>query len=231
MSRAPVYRLHDVDPARPGHPGPAAQHGRPGPARPGPIAVPDPDRYDEAVADAVRAFQQRRGLLADGIVGPQTYRALDGARWSLGDRILLHSPGHLQSGDDVAELQAQLLQLGLHVGRVDGLFGPATEGALRELQRGVGLAPDGTCGPATLRALAQLLTRSVSGGAAHELRETEVVRRAGPSLAGRVIVLDPGHGGGDGRRDRRRHERVRHHPRPGPPDRGPAGRHRGDGRR
>ena len=139
------------------------------------------ETYDASVADAVRAFQQRRGLLADGIVGPQTYRALDGARWSLGDRILIYAPGHLLSGDDVAELQEQLLRLGFHVGRVDGLFGPSTESALRELQRGVGLVPDGTCGPATLRALAQLLTRSVSGGAAHQLRETETVRQAGPS--------------------------------------------------
>jgi N-acetylmuramoyl-L-alanine amidase len=194
LSRSPLFRLGDVDPA--------VRDIRNRLTSSGDLAVaPDggePDRYDASVADAVRAFQQRRGLVADGIVGPQTYRALDGARWSLGDRILLHSPGHLQSGDDVAELQSVLLQLGLHVGRVDGLFGPATEGALRELQRGVGLAPDGTCGPATLRALAQLLTRSVSGGAAHQLRETEVVRRAGPSLAGRVIVIDPGHGGGSG---------------------------------
>lgn len=157
----------------------------------------DLERYDERVAQAVRAFQQRRGLLADGIVGPQTYRALDGARWSLGDRILVHTPGHLLAGDDVAELQERLLGLGFHVGRVDGLFGPSTETALRELQRGVGLEPDGTCGPSTLRALAQLLTRSVSGGAAHQLRETEQVRRAGPKLAGRVVVIDPGHGGAD----------------------------------
>jgi N-acetylmuramoyl-L-alanine amidase len=153
--------------------------------------------YDAQVADAVRAFQQRRGLLVDGIVGPQTYRALDGARWSLGDRILVHTPGHLLSGDDVAELQERLLQLGFHVGRVDGLFGPSTDAALRELQRGVGLLPDGTCGPSTLRALSQLLTRSVSGGAAHQLRETEQVRRAGPHLSGLVVVIDPGHGGGD----------------------------------
>src|SRR6202042_2969458 len=117
--------------------------------------------------------------------------------WALGDRILLHSPGHLVSGDDVAELQERLLGLGFDSGRVDGLFGPVTEAALREFQRGVGLAPDGTCGPSTLRALAQLLTRSITGGAAHQLRETETVRQAGPSLAGRVIVLDPGHGGPD----------------------------------
>src|SRR5665811_1159423 len=45
------------------------------------------DVYDEELARAVRAFQQRRGLIVDGVVGPQTYIALDGARWTLGDRI------------------------------------------------------------------------------------------------------------------------------------------------
>ncbi len=209
MSSVPLYRLGDVDPAvqdirdrlsiTGDLPATAPAGGddgsQDGAASAGPAT--DPHHYDAAVADAVRAFQQRRGLSADGIVGPQTYRALDGARWTLGDRILLFAPGHLLSGDDVAELQARLLGLGFHVGRVDGLFGPATGTALRELQRGVGLNPDGTCGPATLRALAQLLTRSVSGGAAHQLRETEQVRRAGPSLAGRVVVLDPGHGGAE----------------------------------
>lgn len=191
MSPARLFRRGDVDPA--------VRDIRDRLAATGdlPAGSGDPDDYDADVADAVRAFQQRRGLLADGIVGPQTYRALDGARWALGDRILLHTPGHLLAGDDVAELQERLLGLGFHVGRVDGLFGPSTESALRELQRGVGLEPDGTCGPSTLRALAQLLTRSVSGGQAHQLRETEQVRRAGPSLAGRVVVLDPGHGAGD----------------------------------
>src|SRR3954471_20771487 len=195
MSPARLFRLGDVDPAvrdirdRLSATGalPAAEAGE----------GADLQVYDAQVTDAVRAFQQRRGLLADGIVGPQTYRALDGARWALGDRILLHTPGHLMAGDDVAELQERLLGLGFHVGRVDGLFGRSTEMALRELQRGVGLEPDGTCGPSTLRALSQLLTRSVSGGQAHQLRETEQVRRAGPSLAGRVVVLDPGHGADD----------------------------------
>ena len=151
----------------------------------------DPERFDEEVARAVRSFQQRRGLLVDGIVGPQTYRTLDGARWLLGDRILLHTPGHLTMGDDVAALQERLLGLGFSCGRVDGVFGTLTDGAVRELQRGVGLRPDGTVGPKTLRALAQL-GRSVSGGAPHVLRESDVVRSAGPSLNGRVVVLDPG---------------------------------------
>jgi N-acetylmuramoyl-L-alanine amidase len=204
MSRAPLFRRGDHDPAvrdirdrlRSTGDLPERDPSAPPTESDGPDSAGQ-HMYDASVEDAVRAFQQRRGLLADGIVGPQTYRALDGARWALGDRILIHTPGHLLSGDDVAELQEQLLRLGFHLGRVDGMFGPATDGALREFQKGVGLEPDGTCGPATLRALAQLLTRSVSGGAAHQLRETEQVRRAGPSLAGRVVVLDPGHGGTD----------------------------------
>src|SRR5262245_23863129 len=60
------------------------------------------DLYDAPLARAVRAFQQRRGLLADGVVGPSTLRVIEGSRWALGDRILVHSPAHLLAGDDVA---------------------------------------------------------------------------------------------------------------------------------
>ena len=149
--------------------------------------------FDAAVEHAVLAFQQRRGMLVDGMVGPQTYRALDGARWLLGDRILLHTPGHLMTGDDVTALQRRLLELGFSCGRADAIFGTLTDGALRDLQRGVGLRPDGIAGPQTLRALGQL-SRSVTGGAPEALREADRVRAAGPSLAGRLVVLDPGHG-------------------------------------
>jgi len=154
------------------------------------------DVFDEDVAQAVRAFQQRRGLIADGIVGPQTYIALDGARWKLGARLLSHTPGHLIQGDDVAELQERLLSLGFTPDRVDGVFGPNTEKAVRGFQRGVGLDVDGSLGPETLRAFADL-ARAVSGGSPHTLRERELVRRSGHSLGGRIVLLDPGHGGND----------------------------------
>ncbi len=154
------------------------------------------DVYDEELARAVRAFQQRRGLLVDGVVGPQTYVALDGARWALGDRLLSHTPGHLVQGDDVVELQQRLLALGFSPDRVDGVFGANTEKAVRRFQSGVGLAVDGVVGPETLRAFADL-ARSVSGGSPHTLREEELVRRSGHSLTGRIVMLDPGHGGAE----------------------------------
>jgi len=154
------------------------------------------DVYDKELADAVRAFQQRRGLIVDGVVGPNTFIALDGARWALGGRLLSHIPGHLVQGDDVAELQERLLSLGFSPDRVDGVFGANTEQAVRRFQSGVGLAVDGGVGPETLRAFADL-TRAVSGGSPHTLREQELVRRSGHSLAGRRVVLDPGHGGED----------------------------------
>ena len=152
--------------------------------------------FDEELDAAVRLFQQDRGLLVDGIVGPWTFAALDAARWRLGDRLLRHSPGHLVRGDDVMELQERLLGFGFHPGRIDGLFGPDTEGAVRAFQRGVGLVVDGEVGPATLRAFTDL-RRSVAGGSSLSLREREHVRRSGYRLAGRTIVLDPGHGGED----------------------------------
>jgi N-acetylmuramoyl-L-alanine amidase len=154
----------------------------------------DPEVFDEALERAVRAFQQHKGLIVDGVVGVETFTAIDGARWVLGDRILRHTPGHLQRGEDVVALQERLNTLGFAAGRVDGRFGPTTERAVRGFQRAYGLSGDGSVGPETLRAFEDL-RRSVSGGSANVLREREQVRRAGHNLSGRTIVLDPGHGG------------------------------------
>lgn len=154
------------------------------------------DVFDECCDRAVRGFQQRRGLRADGLVGPDTYRALDEARWKLGDRMLSFSPTHPFVGDDVTDLQGRLLAMGFHVGRRDGIFGAGTEVALREFQRNVGLRADGTCGPKTLRALQQL-SRTVSGGQPDLMREQERLRSAGGALVGKIVVIDPAHGGGE----------------------------------
>src|SRR5690348_13652271 len=152
-----------------------------------------PTVYDERVETAVRAFQQQRGLHVDGMVGIATFRRLDEARWKLGDRILTHLPGSLMAGDDVFALQRRLLELGFKVGRVDGYFGPETEAGLRDFQRNVGVPADGTCGPLTLKMLAQLAPM-VSGGAPNAMRAQERIRDAGPQLGGKIVVIDPSPG-------------------------------------
>ena len=152
--------------------------------------------FGEDVERAVKSFQQRRGLLVDGIVGRSTYSVLDGARWSLGDRVLRYLPGHPLEGDDVAQLQARLAELGFGPGKIDGIHAEATDAALRRFQGAVGLDADGTLGPETMRAFVDL-RRSVTGGSAIALQEREQIRRGGYSLSGRTIVLDPGHGGDD----------------------------------
>ncbi|MCU1685693.1 MAG: N-acetylmuramoyl-L-alanine amidase [Amycolatopsis sp.] len=152
--------------------------------------------FDTAVEQAVRAFQQRRGLITDGVVGPATYRALRGASFHLGSRPLAHLISAPIHGDDVFALQERLTELGYNAGRPDGAFGPQTEHALRNFQRDMGMVVDGICGAETVRQLRQLSPRA-SGGRPVFLREQEQVRRAGPRLRGKRIVIDPGHGGDD----------------------------------
>ena len=66
--------------------------------------------FDQQVEHAVRAFQQQRGLITDGVVGPATYRALRGSTYHLGSRPLAYSVSSPVHGDDVFALQERLTE-------------------------------------------------------------------------------------------------------------------------
>jgi len=150
--------------------------------------------FDSSVDHAVRAFQQHRGLIVDGLVGSATYRALKEASYKLGARTLIYQLTAPMSGDDVMTLQTRMMELGYNTGRPDGVFGAQTDVALRSFQRECGVTSDGICGPATLRALGYL-ARMASGGSPQRIREEEAVRLSGPQLRGKRIVIDPACGG------------------------------------
>lgn len=152
-------------------------------------------RFGDSTFVAIRSFQEARGLVADGLVGDETWRELVEASWDLGDRTLYLRAPPLR-GDDVRTLQERLGALGFDVGRVDGIFGPRAARAVREFQANYGIPADAIVGRSTLRALAGL---PALGGAtsAASVREREELRRFGPTVAGLHVVLDPGHGSED----------------------------------
>lgn len=150
--------------------------------------------FDDGLSEALKAFQQSRGIVPSGTIDEPTLRELRQASYSLGARVLSFQPGNELMGDDVSQLQQQLQELGFYRNRIDGLFGRNTHAALVEYQLNAGLQNDGVCGPATIRALS-LLGRRITTGSAHNVQERERVRNAGPKLAGKRVVIDPALGG------------------------------------
>jgi N-acetylmuramoyl-L-alanine amidase len=155
------------------------------------FAVEPTGGFDEATTRAVRAFQEARGLMVDGICGPETWATLVESSYRLGDRLLyLRRP--MLRGDDVAELQRRLNGLGFDAGREDGILGPETETALRRFQRDAGLVTDATCGPETLAALERV--SALAEGSVARVREREALRRDVRRLEDRgcFVVAEPG---------------------------------------
>ncbi|MCL2751557.1 MAG: peptidoglycan-binding protein [Firmicutes bacterium] len=130
--------------------------------------------------DAVRAFQRRFGLTADGVVGPATWRKIYEIYAAVQGQTPPGTPQPPQvtpptgnppypgfllregsRGESVRTLQTMLnksrvLHPSVPLVSVDGIFGPLTAAAVRAFQRSAGLAADGIVGPITWGALAAI---------------------------------------------------------------------------
>lgn len=112
-----------------------------------------------ATSEAVKSFQRKNGLNADGVIGKETCEAL-GGKWNLNAPSfvltrLIKQTSPITTGDDVAAIQNALIRRNYNVGTMqsDGEFGKNTKVAVIAFQRAVGLNADGIVGKDTAQAL------------------------------------------------------------------------------
>ena len=115
-------------------------------------AYVDGDYGDTTVA-AVKAFQKKYNLTADGIAGKETLKKLDSAYKNADSDKDDDSLRIGDSGSDVKDLQTKLKKLGYYDGTVDSTFGSGTYTAVRAFQKKYNLTADGVAGSETLKKL------------------------------------------------------------------------------
>lgn len=100
--------------------------------------------FSKTTESAVREFQLLFFLTVDGVVGPQTWRALQ-----TGAPVDMPMIARNSTGLAVKKAQEALKALQIYKGNVDGIFGIQTEAAIKSFQQNHGLRVDGIVGPQT----------------------------------------------------------------------------------
>ena len=100
-------------------------------------------------------------------------------------------------GDDVAALQERLHQMGYDVGRSDGIYGPRTARGVGQFQREVGLGAGRRVRSVDRWRHCAASTAASRVATPRCCASSNSFRHSGPTLVGKTIVIDPGHGGPD----------------------------------
>ena len=121
--------------------------------------------YGDTTVAAVKAFQKKYNLTADGVAGSATLKKLDSA-YKNADSNTSTDDDSLRkgaTGTAVKTLQTNLKKLGFYTAYVDGSFGATTESAVKAFQRKYGLTADGVAGSATLKKIESAVASASSG--------------------------------------------------------------------
>ena len=121
--------------------------------------------YGDTTVAAVKAFQKKYNLTADGVAGSETLKKLDSA-YKNADSNTSTDDDSLRkgaTGTAVKTLQTNLKKLGFYTAYVDGSFGSTTESAVKAFQRKYGLTADGVAGSATLKKIESAVASASSG--------------------------------------------------------------------
>ena len=154
--------------------------------------------YGSGTAAAVRAFQRRYGLTADGVTGRATWEAVYAQFVSIqSDNGTPNAyPGAaLRQGDKGQNVR--LVQFWLKIARtvytalnnlkVDGAFGAATKRAVQAFQRYFGLSADGVVGRATWNKLHEVYTDIANDLLSEKLRPGEFPGTLRRGASGRAV--------------------------------------------
>ncbi|WP_416147727.1 peptidoglycan-binding protein [Salipaludibacillus sp. HK11] len=149
--------------------------------------------YGNMTQQAVRKFQQARGLTVDGLAGPNTFtmvnKEISGTSPTKSTEASSSAPENNSSetvsnnsgssdlsgvvlrqgarGKQVEQLQKKLKDLGFYTSSIDGSYGPLTAEAVRKVQRQASISVDGVFGPQTYKQLNKGESSNSSNGSSN----------------------------------------------------------------
>jgi len=141
--------------------------------------------FGEKTEAAVKEFQKKNGLTADGVAGTNTLNAVEAAVRKIGGGTTNSTAKGLKfgsTGKEVGDLQENLTTLGFYYGDITNHFGQLTQTAVKKFQKSRGLTQDGVAGSQTLAAIASAVEGTGStpaGSTGTSLREGDSGTKVG----------------------------------------------------